>query len=233
MPAAISVIIPTLNAERALGETANALLPGIGDGLIRELIISDGESTDGTLEIARELGGVIVTGEAGRGGQIARGIEAARAPWLLILHADTHLSPGWTEAVRRHMAGHPDKAGWFRLRFRAEGRAPRLIEAGANLRSRYLSLPYGDQGLLVQKEVLARFGGMPDLPLMEDVALARLLRGRLVGLDAEARTSADRYERDGWFRRVARNLLTLTRYKLGADPAHLVPGYTRSDHSSN
>ena len=87
--------------------------------------------------------------------------------------------------------------------------------------------------MLVQKEVLARFGGMPDLPLMEDVALARLLRGRLVGLDAEARTSADRYERDGWFRRVARNLLTLTRYKLGADPAHLVPGYTRSDHSSN
>lgn len=228
MPAPISVVIPTLNAADALAETANALLPGIGDGLVRELVISDGGSKDRTREIARELGARFVSGPAGRGGQIARGVEAAKAPWVLILHADTHLAPDWTEAVRLHMASHPDKAGWFRLAFRSPGVAPRLVAAGANLRSRFLSLPYGDQGLFCTKALLAEIGGVPEIPLMEDVALARRLKRRLRRLPATAMTSADRYQRDGWVRRTLRNLTTLSRYFLGASPEALAKSYART-----
>ena len=227
MPAAISVVIPTLNAGDALGDTANALLPGVGDGLIRELVVSDGGSRDDTLEIAEELGARIVTGEAGRGGQVARGVAAAEGDWLLILHADTHLSDEWPRAVRTHIAEHPEKAGWFRLHFRADGLLPRSVAAGANLRSRVFGLPYGDQGLLVRKDVLDEVGGIPLIPLMEDVALAKRLRGRLRQLDAGAFTSAERYQRDGWVRRTAANLTTLLRYKLGADPAQLATDYAR------
>ena len=225
MPAAISVVIPTLNAASELPETANALLCGIGDGLIRELVVSDGGSEDETLTIARDLGAVIVTGEAGRGGQIARGVAAAKGSWVLILHADTHLSDNWPDVARRHIGEHGGKAGWFRLRFRATGLAPRIVEAGASLRSRLLALPYGDQGLLVQKTLLDAVGGVPELALMEDVALARRLKQHLRMLEADALTSADRYVRDGWIARPLRNLVTLTRYGLGVDPAWLAKSY--------
>ena len=229
MPAPIAVIIPSLNAAHVLPATTEALLGGLTDGLVAELILSDGGSKDGISDVARELGATLVTGPKGRGGQIARGIAAAQAPWMLILHADTHLSDGWAQAVRSHMAGHPDKAGWFRLRFRANGFAPRLVAACANFRSRLLGLPYGDQGLLVARETLDDVGGVPDIPLMEDVALAHRLKGRLRPLDAIAFTSAERYEAEGWLRRSTGNLGTLMRYLLGASPAELVARYEGQD----
>ena len=190
MSAPITVIIPTFDAAEALPAAAEALLEGVTDGLIAGLVISDGGSGDATGEIAKELGAVWVNGPLGRGGQIARGVEATESDWVLILHADTWLSPGWSPAARRHMADHPDKAGYFRLRFRAGGIAPWLVAAGANLRSRVLGLPWGDQGLLVSRKLLTSVGGVPDMPLMEDVALARCLKGRLRMIDAEALTSA-------------------------------------------
>lgn len=231
MPAPISIVIPVLNAADVLLETANALLPGIGDGLVCEVVISDGGSSDNTLEIATELGAVVVSGPRGRGQQIARGVRAAKGAWILILHADTHLSPEWPNAVRTHMALYPDDAGWFRLAFRADGFAARVVAGGANLRSRWLSLPYGDQGLLVRADVLDAIGGVPEVPLMEDVVLARRLRGRLRELAAVGQTSADRYEREGWLRRVARNLITLGRYLGGTAPEVLARSYDRTGKS--
>ena len=227
MPAPLSVIIPTLNAAASLPGTAAALMAGVEAGLIRELVVSDGGSKDATAPIAAELGAVIVEGPPGRGGQLARGVAAARGDWLLLLHADTDLAPGWVTEAEAHIARHPDSAGYFRLAFRAEGLAPRLVAGWANLRSRLLGLPYGDQGLLISRDLLSRVGGVPDIPLMEDVALARALKGRLRPLAAEARTSADRYERDGWLRRGAHNLGTLARYLAGADPAALATRYRR------
>jgi rSAM/selenodomain-associated transferase 2 len=227
MPAPICVIIPTLNAAATLPATADALLAGVSGGLIGALVVSDGGSSDATHEVARGLGAVLIEGEAGRGGQIARAVDAAGAPWVLILHADTCLCENWVEAVARHMARHPDKAGYFRLRFRADGPWPRSVAAGANLRSRILGLPYGDQGLLVRRDILAEVGGVPDVPLMEDVILARRLRGRLIMMAAEARTSADRYQTDGWARRVTRNLWTLARFAAGASPQVLAVSYDR------
>ncbi len=225
MPAPLSVVIPTLNASTTLAETCDALLEGVSTGLIRELVISDGRSNDATREVAMELGAVWVNGPAGRGGQLKRGIEAASGDWLLLLHADTQLSDNWSLVARQHMATNPTKAGWYKLRFRANGVAPRLVAGGANLRSRFLGLPYGDQALLLSRDTLNSVGGMPDLPLMEDVALARALKGNLVGLEAYALTSADRYQREGWLLRVFRNLKTLARYQLGADPATLKRRY--------
>ncbi len=225
MRAPISIVIPTLNAADVLQDTVVPLIGAVTEGAVRELVISDGGSTDATRRIAEDLGAIVVAGPKGRGGQIARGIEAAGAQWLLLLHADTQLSDDWLAAVERHMAQNPDKAGWFRLRFRAKGLAPRLVETGANLRARHFGLPYGDQALFLHRDTLRAAGGMPTLPLMEDVALARRLKGRLSALDAEASTSAERYLAEGWGRRSARNLVTLSRYLLGADPEDLARRY--------
>lgn len=225
MRAPISVVIPTLNVAGLLPGAAEALMAGVTEGVIGELIVSDGGSGDGTLDVARALGAEIVEGPAGRGGQIARGVAIARGRWVLILHADTHLSAHWVEAALRHMAEHEGEAGYFRLVFRASGVAPKLVAFGANVRSRVFGLPYGDQGLLVARSVLDSVGGVPDIALMEDVVLARALKGRLRMLEAEAQTSAARYLAEGWVRRVMRNLWTLARYLLGARPDALVRGY--------
>lgn len=224
----ISVIIPTLNAAKTIGPTLVSLSPAILDPILTEVIISDGGSDDEIGEIAEATGATFLSGEAGRGAQLAAGAATARGEWFLFLHADTTLSEDWVEAVREHVAEGAGKAGWFRLAFDAEGAAPRFVAGWANLRSRLLALPYGDQGLLIHRSLYRAVGGYPEQPLMEDVAIARALgRRRLAGLDARARTGADRYRRDGWLRRGARNLWTLTRYFCGASPEALAEAYRK------
>jgi rSAM/selenodomain-associated transferase 2 len=229
MAAPLSIVIPTLNAAPQLVGTTSALMEGVEIGLVRELVISDGGSDDDTAAAARALGAVWVSGPAGRGGQLARGAGAASAPWLLFLHADTQLAPGWAEAALTHMNTCPDRAGYFRLAFRSDASASRRVAAWANWRSRVLGLPYGDQGLLMSRALYDAVGGYPDQPLMEDVEIARALRGRLAQLPVAAMTSPARYEAEGWTRRGARNLATLLRYRLGVSPARLARRYHGGD----
>jgi rSAM/selenodomain-associated transferase 2 len=199
-------------------------MPGVEAGLIRELIVTDGGSEDATVALAKEWGAEVVTGPASRGGQLRRGCDAAQGNWLLVLHADTVLQPGWVTAVAAHVQGH--KAGWFQLSFAKGGQAGRVVAGWANLRSRF-GLPYGDQGLLVPIALYRSVGGYPDQPLMEDVALARALKGHMLGIDAIAETSAAKYQTQGWLRRCARNLWTLSRYFLGVSPDQLSASYRR------
>ncbi|MFV0360661.1 TIGR04283 family arsenosugar biosynthesis glycosyltransferase [Tropicimonas sp.] len=225
MSAPLSVIIPTLNAEAALRALLPGLVDGLATGLLREVIVSDGGSTDGTLALAGAAGAIVVTGPPGRGGQIGRGATAARGSWLLVLHADTCLPEGWAREVSAAMA-RPERAHVFRLSFRASGLAPRLVAGWANLRTRLFGLPYGDQGLLIARPLLESMGGYPDLPLMEDVALARALARRPALLPLYVSTDAARYEADGWLRRGGRNLWLLVRYFAGVRPERLARGYS-------
>lgn len=227
MRAPISIVIPSLNAAAALPACLAALVEGLQAGLIREVIVSDGGSTDNTRALAEGWGAEVNLGAPSRGGQLRRGCGAARGDWLLVLHADTVLAPGWTDAAQNHMANRGGAAGWFRLRFDQRGLAPRLVAGWANLRSG-LGLPYGDQGLLLPRALYEEVGGYPDHPLMEDVALAHALRGRLHRLEGLAITSAEKYRRQGWLRRGGRNLWTLGRYAMGASPDDLAQSYRRS-----
>ena len=227
MRADISIIIPTLNAETELVPCLESLMEGVMDGLIRELIVTDGGSSDKTLEIAEDAGARIVHGAASRGGQLRRGVKASVGGWVLVLHADTRLSRGWAQAVRAHLDDNCKDPAAFRLAFRASGFAPSFVSRWANLRSVLFRLPYGDQGLLVRRSQYEKAGGFPDQPLTEDVALVRALKARPLLLDVVASTSAERFEKVGWLRRGARNLITLARYLAGADPAKLADSYRR------
>lgn len=224
MRAPISVIIPTLNAQGSLTDCLTALMEGLDAGLIRELIITDGGSDDATHTLADAWGAEIVTGQPSRGGQLRRGCAKAQADWLLVVHADTVLAPGWTGPVMAHLRGQ--KAGWFQLRFDSTGAAARIVAGWANMRSR-LGLPYGDQGLLLPRTLYQSVGGYPDQPLMEDVWMARALKGQLTGIDAQAVTSAEKYARGGWLRRGTRNIWTLIRFFAGVAPAKLAESYAK------
>lgn len=226
MAATLSIIIPVLNAEAQLPATLDALLPGVAAGVIREVIVSDGGSTDRSVDLARLAGCEVLSGPPGRGGQLARGAEMARGDWFLFLHADTILPEVWVGAVGAHMAQATDAAA-FRLQFNARGVMPSVVAGWANLRSHVFGLPYGDQGLLIARNLYREVGGYQRIPLMEDVAIARALRGRLRLLPETVATDAQRYLDGGWIRRGGRNLWTLMRYLLGADSERLAQSYRK------
>lgn len=216
----ITVVIPTLNAEGGLAATLSALVPAVVEGLVREVIVVDGGSTDRTMEIADQAGVEIVKTTAGRGGQLASGAARAKFPWLLFLHADTVLETGWEREasvfIERVDAGKREPAAAaFGFALDDTGVAPRLVEAFVGLRSTLFRLPYGDQGLLISKQLYAEIGGYKPLPLMEDVDIVRRLRRRrMILLRPRAVTSALRYRRDGYANRVLRNQLCLLMYFL-------------------
>ena len=221
----LSVVVPTLNAAAVLPAALAALEEGQRAGLVAEVILADGASTDNTVALAAGAGARVVdAGTPCRGSQLAAGAAAAGGEWLLFLHADTGLAPGWAQAVASvlsdpAMAG---RAGFFRLRLDDPAPQARIIERLANWRARRLGLPYGDQGLLIARAFYDGLGGFRPLPLMEDVEFVRRIgRRRLVALDGEAVTSAARYRRDGWWARPLRNLTLLSLYFLGLPPAWL------------
>ncbi len=223
----LSVVIPALDAAATLPGVLAALRDplassGAPPGLRAEVVVADGGSADGTAEAARAGGARVVEAPRGRGVQLAAGVAAARGAWLLLLHADTRPGAGWAGEVAGFAAapGNAGRAAYFRFGLDDDAPAARRLERAVAWRCRVLGLPYGDQGLLVSRALLARVGGVRPLPIMEDVDLVRRLgRGRLAGLETRAETSAERWRREGYGRRSARNLACLLLWRAGVPPA--------------
>ncbi len=232
MSAPVSIVIPTLNAQDTLLRILPQLVDGLMAGLIGEVIFADGGSTDQTHAIAEEAGAVIVSARKGRGTQMRAGGNAAKGTWIFFVHADTQLPTDWVSQFEAHITASPDRAAVFRLSFDARGPMARITAGWANLRTRIFDLPYGDQGLLIHGPLYRKIGGYDDIPLMEDVAIAKQLKGRITVLPSAVRTDAKKYERDGWVRRGWRNLTTLVLYKLGKTPEALVARYDRAHHKN-
>ena len=212
----LTIVVPTLNAAPSLPVTFESCAAWSG----AERIVADGGSTDGTPALAETLGARVVTAPRGRGTQLAAGAAAARGDWLLFLHADTRLAPGWTAAARAHTEAAPDSAAYFAFALDDPSPRARRLERMVAWRCRALALPYGDQGLLIRRALYDAVGGYRPLPLMEDVDLVRRLgRRRLTALPVPAVTSAARWRSGGWTRRSARNLACLSLWFLGVPPA--------------
>jgi rSAM/selenodomain-associated transferase 2 len=190
----LSVVIPTLDEAARIARRLDELA-ALG---VDEVVVADGGSRDGTVEIARARPGVqVVTCPRGRGLQQNAGARAARGDVLVFLHADTALPDDACAWIARALAEPAVVAGAFRVRTVADvGRnwlGPLLRIA--DIRSHLTRLPYGDQALFVRRVAFERVGGFPDEPLMEDVELVRRLRrlGRVVTVPAYVRASGRRF----------------------------------------
>ena len=220
----LDVVIPVLNGGARLVETLEALPP------VNQVIVVDGGSTDDSEVLAAGEGAHVLSSAPGRGAQLIVGAGASRAPWILFLHADTVLDDtAWAAlAAYADRLNTADRAAVFRLRLDDPAWQARVLEFGVRLRVALLALPYGDQGLLIHRDLYAEVGGFAALPLMEDVDLVRRLgRRRLCSLDGAAVTSAERWRRRGWMRQTARNLRCLTLYFLGVAPDRIAELYAR------
>ncbi|MCA3281110.1 MAG: TIGR04283 family arsenosugar biosynthesis glycosyltransferase [Roseomonas sp.] len=221
----VSALIPTLNAAASLPVTLAAL-----SGHVAEIIVAEGGSADGTPQLAKTLGARVITGNRGRGVQLRAAAEAATQPWLLALHADTRPGPGWQDMAAGFIAQPENTTKAAHFRFALDHPAPqaRRLEAMVAWRCRWLGLPYGDQGLLIARDFYRALGGYEPMQLMEDVALIRRIgRKRLVALPVDFITSAEKWQRDGWYTRSARNLFCLSLWFAGVAPDRIARLYAR------
>jgi rSAM/selenodomain-associated transferase 2 len=197
----ISLIVPARNEERIIAATlasARAVLAP------HEVLVVDGQSTDGTVAVASGYGQV-VTARMPRGAALNHAAAQATGEVLLFLHADTRLPEGAAAAIERALRDPRVVGGAFRLRFDDPGWKARAVARSVNLRSALLNTYFGDQALFVRPAVFARCGGYRDWSVMEDLEILSRLRrhGRLVLLAAEVTTSARRHRHNGWLRTIA------------------------------
>jgi len=218
----ISVIIPALNEGAGIG-TALQQLEGM-EGI--EIIVSDGGSSDDTLEIAKKYSRV-TTSEPGRGRQMNAGVSVATGDLFLFLHADTKLPDNWKDVVISAMSEDQAVCGAFSLGIDSKKNFHRIIAAAANIRTGITNIPYGDQGIFVRRSVFERIGGFREIPIMEDVDLMRRLKreGKVVIQREKAITSARRWEKEGVIYSTFRNWVLITLYYLGVQPERLYRFY--------
>lgn len=222
----VSIVMPVLDEAARISRAIDDVLALPGR---KEVVVVDGGSRDDTLALARARPVRVIESPRGRARQMNAGAAIAGGEVLLFLHADTTLP---TDALVRAMRALDDArvvAGAFRTWTVADGRdapwfAPLLHLA--DLRSRYTSLPYGDQAMFVRAEVFRRAGGFPDQPLMEDLELSRRLRqrGHIVTVPACVRVSGRRFVARPIFHTVVMNTFPAL-YRLGVSPERLARLY--------
>ena len=226
MRAPISIVIPTLNSQNTVRKTLASLFEGIEAGIVRELIVVDGGSTDETREIVEECGGKFISSAASRGYQLKKGVNLAKGDFIFVLHSDSALEPGWSEIVKKYL--NKDAGYYCKLSFDIIHPLASMTSTWANARSLIFNLPYGDQGLLIPRKLLIENGSYSPIPIMEDVELALRFKGKLFCMPVVITTSSRKYRKNGWLRQGSKNIVRLLRFLLGADPNNLSDDYNPS-----
>ncbi|MCI0529087.1 MAG: hypothetical protein L0Y56_16750, partial [Nitrospira sp.] len=103
----------------------------------------------------------------------------------------------------------------------------RLIALGANLRTKVLKVPYGDQGIFIKKKIFDQLGGFPEIPLMEDIALVQQMKkiGSIKILPQRVLTSSRRWKKEGLLYTTLRNWTLALLYATGVSPNKLYKWY--------
>lgn len=222
-----TVIIPTFNEQHSISKAIeSALSAGAA-----KILIADGGSTDQTKETVSAYPECTFLNcpVSGRGHQQRFACDQTNADILLFLHADSQLHCDAFAQIESVIKKYSSSICWggFYQRIENQKLAFRFLEFGNWLRSRLFGLVYGDQGIWVTAEALQKAGGIPPVPIMEDVVLSQTLR-RLswpVMLSPKMKTSARRWEKDGILKRTLSNWKLLWRFKRGASPEEILKSY--------
>jgi rSAM/selenodomain-associated transferase 2 len=220
----ISVIVPVCGEDpRVAGRFAGLAVEGQ-----TELLVADAGAAPETSIAFERIGARVLSGGGSRGARLARAVRESRGEILFFLHADSHPPEGALEAIRRTLAGGA-VAGAFSLAYEDADAGLRWVAWWANRRSRWLKLPFGDQGLFCRRDAYDRAGGFADLPICDDLDLVRRLKrvGRLAIRREQTLTSPRRYRTRGTLRQVLRTWRVLAGYFAGVDPERLERWYNR------
>ncbi|MGB3507732.1 MAG: TIGR04283 family arsenosugar biosynthesis glycosyltransferase [Microcoleaceae cyanobacterium] len=219
----ISIVIPVLNEAKTIAQTISTAQTATDI----EIIVVDGGSNDGTVEVAQSLDIQLIYTLPGRATQMNQGAMAATGDILIFLHGDTLLPSGFDWLVRQALLKANTVAGAFELGIGAGAGSLRVVEKIVNWRSRYLQIPYGDQGIFLKAKIFEEVGGFPEIPIMEDFELIRQLRkrGRIEILSVPVLTSGRRWQKLGILKTTLINQIVIISYLLGVSPEILAQWY--------
>ena len=187
--APLAVVIPALREAGRL-PLLLADLAAAPPGLIAECLVVDGGSDDGTAALARLAGATTLISPPGRGLQLQRGVAASAAPWLLLLHADGRLNPGWAEAVQQAIArGEREPARPCAWHFDLAVEGPGLAAVPGLRVLRMENAPLKDEGMrhvgamAGLEELSVRYTDVTNLGLVSLGGLKKLRALDLKGVD--------------------------------------------------
>ena len=219
----ISVVVPVLNEERNI----DALIQRINASNPFEIILSDGGSTDQTVEKAKKYPGVkVITAARGRSSQMNAGAEAASGDTFFFLHADSMPPLNYAELIDQALRRNRVKAGSFRIYFDDNSLWMNSIAWLCWINIGMLT--FGDQGLFMRAKTFHEIGGFPDVPIFEDRLIQKPLRrrGKFVKLKQNMITSARRFHKNGPIYNQIRNVALVLALEAGIRPRHLAKFYT-------
>jgi rSAM/selenodomain-associated transferase 2 len=220
----LSVIVPMLNEERAIGATLDAIRAGAAAA---EIIVVDGGSSDRSVEFARSRCDRLIEGQCGRALQMNAGAIVCFGDAIAFVHADTIVPSTFAREIDFALSDARVAGGRFDLAFDIQHFAFDLVATMINLRSRMMRSATGDQGIFVRREVFDRLGGYAEIDLCEDVDFVRRMRrsGRVACLRSRVITSARRWQRAGIVRTILRMWLIKTLFLAGVSPVWLKRHY--------
>jgi rSAM/selenodomain-associated transferase 2 len=229
----LTVIIPTLNEAGVIEATLrHTVQPGFS-----EIIVVDGGSTDGTVDLVRsmaaglgnQLSGSIrlISAPLGRARQLNAGAATATGDILLFLHADSRLPPRAGQLLQQALADPMIVGGRFDICFDRPSLWGRIISALMNVRSRLTHISTGDQAIFVRRPIFERMGGFSDIPIMEDIDFSTRLKrtGGIAAISTRVTTSFRRWERQGPIRTILLMWSLRFLYWIGVSPHRLVKFY--------
>lgn len=225
----VSIIIPALNEAGCIRELCTALQPLRHRG--HEVILVDGGSDDQTLRLGEPLVDRVLHSARGRALQMRAGAAAASGTILWFLHADTGVPDKPDQLIISALENTRADWGRFDVLLSDKHIVLRGVAHLMNLRSCISGIATGDQGIFVRRSLYEQAGGIPSLPLMEDIALSRALKqhGRPACIKQKLLTSARRWQKHG----IARTILTMwglrLAYFIGINPRHLAKYYATNE----
>ena len=216
----LSVIVPMLNEERAIGATLGAINRGAPGA---EVVVVDGGSSDGSVERAAGRNARILETGRGRARQMNAGAAVAHGDALVFVHADTIVPVTFASDIAAALRDSAVAGGRFDVKLDEASLAMRLLGKLISVRSRAMRSATGDQAIFVRRDVFSAMGGFAEIELCEDVDFARRLRchGRVACLRSKVITSARRWRQNGIMRTVIKMWLIKSLFLAGVSPAWL------------
>ena len=227
MQNAISIVIPVYHEIKIIRKVIEHVKMRFS-GAIYEIIVVDGDKQGSTINSINDPSVICLISKKGRSNQMNLGAAKAKYNILFFIHADSLLPKKSFQLITKTLTQSDIKAGAFDLSISTQNIFLKFIEKMASIRSRITKIPYGDQGLFIQKKIFNEIGGFSNIPIMEDIDIMLKLKKRkykILILNKPIITSDRRWETQGVLYCSFRNIILSSLFYLGTDPNKLVNYY--------